>query len=98
MLVVGVQGDGVPFYSDVDIDPDVDSPRNIHNLLMKKANGKTFVHILCIENDEVVAEFSDEVDYDLSDKDDEDEVEAVSDEDLDSDHLHEEDSDDNDDD
>lgn len=95
MLVVGVQGDGVPFYSDIDVDPDTDNPHHIHNLLMKKANGKTFVHLLCIEDDEVIAEFSDEVDYDLSDKDDEDES---MDEDLDPDHLHEDEPDDNDDD
>lgn len=90
MLVIGFKAkDNSSFNHELDIDPTIDSPRHIHDLLKKAANGADFGHIVVVENDTVVAEFSDEEDYDLTEpaesSDDED------DEDDDEDSLHEED-------
>jgi hypothetical protein len=69
MLVIGINSDPntPPFHTKLDLDIDTDSPRKIHDLLSKKANGTTFSHILCVEDDDIVLEIADEDDYDLSD-------------------------------
>lgn len=95
MLVIGYNSDNnSPFYTDLDIDPDTDSASKIHKMLSKKANGATFDSILCIEDDNVVAEFSVDEDYDTSDEDDEDDDD--SDDTNDDDDLHVKDEDDED--
>jgi hypothetical protein len=90
MLVIGFQADlKAPFHSELEIDVDVDSPRKIHDLLSKKANGASFTHVICIENDGVVAEFEDETDYDLSDAPSTDDDADDEDDELNPDSLHE---------
>lgn len=87
MLVIGIQENNTPFHSDLDVDPDVDSPRSIHDQLMKKAGGITFVHILCVEEDVVVAEYMDQEDYDLSVDEGDDDSDDDEDDDDDGDDL-----------
>lgn len=87
MLVIGIPENNLPFHSDLEIDPDIDSPRKIHDMLMKEANGIVFVCVMCIEEDTVVAEFFDQEDYDLSIDEEEDQEEP--DESVDPDGLHE---------
>lgn len=99
MLVIGFKAkDNSSFNHELDIDPTIDSPRHIHDLLKKAANGADFGHIVVVENDVVVAEFSDEEDYDLTEpveSDDEDDEDSESDDD---DGLHDDDEPDEDDD
>jgi hypothetical protein len=98
MLVIGIQQDGTPFYSDLDVDADTDSPRSIHDLLSKKAKGALFEHILCIEEDVVVADFINQEDYDLTETSDNDTMwDDLDDENDDGDNLHEDEDDEDDD-
>jgi hypothetical protein len=89
MLVIGFKSkDNSSFNHELDIDPTIDSPRHIHDLLKKAANGADFGHIVVVENDIVVAEFSDEEDYDLTEPTESDDEEDDEDNE---DSLHEED-------
>lgn len=94
MLVIGVQPDNTPFHSELDVDVDIDSPRQIHDALMKKAGGITFTHIICIEDDTVVGEYMDQEDYDLTVDEDEDDSDDDDSDDDDGDDLHPADDDD----
>jgi hypothetical protein len=88
MLVIGFRAKDKSHYSVVmDIDLDIDSPRRIHDLLKKEANGLDFDHIVCVEDDAVVAEFTDEEDYDLTEPPEDDDEEDVDEEHLDEDDL-----------
>ncbi len=93
MLVIGYLANKAPFHSQLDIDPDTDSPRKIHDLLSKKAKGALFTHLLCVEDDEVSAEFEDEVDYDLSQPVESSNNEDEEDEEENPDSLHEDEPD-----
>lgn len=82
MLVIGVANtkEKTVVHRDLEIDPDVDSPRKIHDLLKKVAGGD-FDTIVVVENDIVVDSYSNGEDYDLSEeKEMDDEDEPVDDE------------------
>ncbi len=72
MLVVGISHsekskDKTVVHRDLDIDPDVDSPRKIHDRLKKEAGGD-FDIVIVIENDEVLDTYANGEDYDLSEE------------------------------
>lgn len=94
MLVIGFGKDKSVHSHELDIDPTIDNPRYIHEQLKKTANGQDFDTIVVVENDAVVAEYSDEEDYDLT-EDADDEIAALDD-DADDEDLHEEDEQDDD--
>jgi predicted transcriptional regulator len=71
MLVIGFRdSDNAMSSKEIDIEA-TDSPRKIHDLL-KKETGMDYSRIVLIEDDTVVAEFTDQEDYDLSVDDEED--------------------------
>jgi hypothetical protein len=93
MLVIGFQSDDNSVVShELDVDPDIDSPRKIHDLLKKKAHGQDFSSIVCVQDDAVIASFVDSEDYDLSEPAEEDDT-SEDEEDSDPDGLHETDED-----
>jgi hypothetical protein len=97
MLVIGFKGeDNFVFSRTLDVDPDADSPLKIHKALSKELDKgvTTFNTIVCIDNDEVVAQFYEGEDYEVDDDSDEDDDTTEDDEDLDPDHLHDDDGDD----
>lgn len=71
MLVIGIDSAGIPFHADLDIDIDVDTALQVHNALSRKAKGKLYYTLLCIENDAVVAEYNIDEDYGVEDELDE---------------------------
>lgn len=102
MIVIGFNNnDNSHFMRELDVDPDVDSARKIHDTLKKVADssvkgGKTsFSLIVCIDDGEEVASYSDGEDYDLTGPP-EDEDDAEDDDDADPDHLHEDEDDEDD--
>lgn len=93
MLVIGYSGGENDFVSKgLDIDLDTDSPQKIFNLLRDKSNN-TFDCIVCIEDDQIVASFYIDEDYDASLAEETDDN-SSDDEDVDPDDLHENDNDD----
>lgn len=69
MLVIGVLADRTIISFDLEVDLDDDSPRKIHDSLKQETNStKGFVQIICVEDDEVVATYTDEDDYDLTEE------------------------------
>jgi hypothetical protein len=95
MLVIGFRdGENFTYSHTLDMDPDVDSPRKIHDALKKAANGIDFSTIVCVIDDEVVGTFVDGEDYDLTDEAEEEEELPDDEEDIDDDNLHDVDEDD----
>jgi hypothetical protein len=96
MLVIGFRAKDKSHHSVVwdDIDLDVDSPRRIHDRLKKEANGLDFDHIVCVEDDTVVAEYTDEEDYDLTESPEEEDEDVIDEDRADEDDLESEDDDD----
>lgn len=89
MLVIGTN-EGNVIYRDIDVDPDVDSPKKIHDTLkFKTGNRQGFSHVLVVIDDTVDFHFEEGVDYDI----DEDEVDTSEDDDADPDTLREVDDD-----
>lgn len=75
MLVIGFQlENNQSFHFDIDVDPATDSPRKIHDALSKKAQGAKFSSIVCVEDDAVVATFTEDDDYDLAEDPEDDEL------------------------
>jgi hypothetical protein len=99
MLVIGVSHsektkDKTVVHRELDIDPDVDSPRKIHDLLKKQAGGD-FDIVVVIENDEVVETFANGEDYDLSEEKEMDDEDDETPETDDGDFVSSSDDDDN---
>ena len=84
MLVIGFNSkDNSSFARNIaGIDLDIDSPRHIHDLLKAAANGTDFTHIVLVEEDTVIAEFSDEEDYDLTEPAEVDDADESDDDSL----------------
>jgi hypothetical protein len=99
MLVIGfVSKENMHFSRDLNVDPDIDSPRKIHDALLaaaKSSGWKGFDTILCIQDDTVIASFCDEDDYDLE-EDAEDDKTADDDDAYDDDQLSKDGEDDED--
>jgi|ERR1700722_2122134 len=88
MLVIGFRdGENFTFAHTIDMDPDVDSPRKIHDALKKAANGADFSTIVCVIDEEAVGIYVDGEDFDLTDEDEEDD-DIDDEEDIDDDDLH----------
>lgn len=93
-----VDGQNLIFSHELDLDPDVDSPRKIHDALKKESKQSAdFTSIVCVQDDEVIATYMDGDDYDLTDDEEEDSDDEDEDKEKDPDDLHEEDSEDEDD-
>lgn len=81
MLVIGFRDtDNHMVSKDLDIETSED-PRKIHDLLKKETDGFDFTHIVLVENDEVIANYLDGEDFDLSEEDVDDD--DLGDEELD---------------
>lgn len=95
MLVIGFRdGENFTYSHSIDMDPDVDSPRKIHDALKKAANGVDFSTIVCVIDEEVVGTFVDGEDYDLTEDEEEEELSDDEDDIDDDDDLHDVDEDD----
>jgi len=80
MLVLGFKdGENHTSHHILDVDPDIDSPQKIHDTLKKASNGMDFTTIVCISDEEVLAVYVNEEDYDLSEEP-EDADESIDDE------------------
>jgi hypothetical protein len=98
MLVIGVDGGKAVVYKDLDVDPDIDAPRKIHDKLKEEAkHNQDFDLVICVEDEEVKATLASGEDYDLS-EDPADEDTDTDDDDLDDDKLNDDGDDFNDDD
>lgn len=87
MLVIGTY-EGNVIYRDIDVDPDTDSPKKIHDTLKKMTGGKhNFSHILVVIDDIVDYHFEDGSDYDIDD--DEEDLDSGENEEADLDNLRE---------
>jgi hypothetical protein len=74
MLVIGFRYDVNHMISkDLDIDSSED-PRKVHDLLKKETDGCDFSHIVLVENDEVVADYLEGEDFELSETDSDDDL------------------------
>ena len=73
MLVIGIGSKKQISSKDINVEPDVDSPQKIHDQLKKAtSSGDSFDVIICIEDDEIVATYTDGEEYDTSDSSAED--------------------------
>ena len=72
MLVIGFSVSGpTSFTANLSVDPDEDSPQEIHDALSVEADGMQFNLIVVVNKDEVVAEYSsDDGDFTTDDLDD----------------------------
>jgi len=83
MLVIGFSvSERTSFSANLSVDPDEDSPQEIHDALSVEADGLQFDLITVVDKDAVVAEFSsDDGDFTTEDLEDDDDFDFDDDED-----------------